>query len=145
MIARQTALTGRLLASRRDIHPDAAVGRDPSCGTSFVDDIAVDDLQPETILRIARAAPRIDGDAPASIEGRRRHHTLLRARVERTPPVRPLCLGTGGLGRLAGFARRVEFTATLNGGGGRLRKNVGCPKRTNLDKHAHYCCHISTP
>src|SRR5215475_15288134 len=91
-IARQTAPTSGLLTSRGDIHLDGAVGRHPSRWTPFVDHIAVDDLHCETIMRIARAALCVDGDAPASIEGRRRDRTLFRPRVEGAP--RPLRFGS---------------------------------------------------
>src|SRR6266571_1280260 len=111
--------------------------------------MAVDDLHRETIARFARAALRIDGDAPVSIKGRRRHDTLLRARIAGVPPVRPLrlvmSLGTSGSGGLAGFARRAELAATLVDGGGRLRQCFGCHKRSHRDKYAQYCPHISTP
>src|SRR5262249_15000077 len=63
--ARQMALTQGLLTALRDIHRHAAARRDPSCGTAFVDDVTADDVHSETIARLARAAPRIDGDAPA--------------------------------------------------------------------------------
>src|SRR5438309_516183 len=115
--------------------------------------MAVDDLHCETIARFARAALRIDGDAPVSIKGCRRHDTLLRARVKSAPPVPPLLLGailgtslrTSGSGGLAGFARRAELTATLIDGGGRLRQCLGCRERSHRDKYAQYCPHISTP
>jgi hypothetical protein len=57
-------------------------GRDSSRRATFVEDIAVDDLHPETIVRFARTTPRIDGNAPASIEGRRCYRMAFRARAE---------------------------------------------------------------
>src|SRR5436309_13447318 len=124
------ALTASPLVPRRDAHLDAAIGQNSSRGATFVDDIAVDDLHPETIVRLARTAPRIDDNAPASIESRRCHRMAFRTRVEGAALLGRLRRGTGGAGRLAGFARRVDGAATLNDGGGCLRRCLGCHQRT---------------
>src|SRR5262245_24843680 len=95
----------------------------------------------------------MDGDAPAPIEGGRRHHTTLCTRVEVIAPVSPLRLVTSlgpSVSRGAvGFAFRAELAAPLIDGGRRLRPCLrpclGCRKRSRRDKHAQYCPHISTP
>src|SRR5262249_57825548 len=95
--------------------------------------------------RIARAAMRIDGDAPASIESRRRCRTPFRARVEGAALIWPLRLGSSGLGRFADIIRRAELPAALDNGGGRLRQCLGYRERAEDDKHARCGPHIRTP
>src|SRR3954469_8147538 len=145
IIARKSALTASPPPPRGDGHLDPAIGQNSSRGATFVDDIAVDDLHPETIVRLARTAPCIDGNAPVSIESRRCHRMAFSACVEGVAFLGRLRLGTGGAGRLAGFAGRVDGAATLNDRGGCLRRYLGCRQRTEGCKHAQDCLHMSTP
>src|SRR5215471_18825303 len=106
---------------------------------AFINNIAIDDLDPETIVRFACASVRIDGDSPASIKSYRRYRTLLRTRVEGAPPVRPLRLGASGLGGHPGFARRAHLAAARKDGC--LCQCPGRRQSDDGDKHAQYCPH----
>src|SRR5215470_461031 len=139
IIAREPALTIGALVTLRDCDLDASIGRDPSSRFAFMDHVAVDDLHPEPILRVAGAAAGADHDAPGAVEIRR--CPALGARLGVALRGAPLpAIGLTGARVLAvflaGLAGRAELAAILVNQAGPLCKCFGCHQRAEADEQA---------
>src|SRR5215813_421952 len=123
-----------LLVALRDGHRHSAAGRYLTGRAAFVHDPVIDDLHAETIRRVAGAAARIDGDAPAAVEAARR------IGVAGGPP---LHLAAGARWR-GGFPSRTELASILVNVA--LRQRVGCHQSSDKHHHAQgYALHVSAP